>query len=55
MTLEKYVQELTLQQMRPNTIKNAQIVLGCIDRYKPLDEVTAADLKNYFEKYSNDF
>lgn len=51
MTLEKYLQEMTLQHLRPNTIRNARLVLSALDRFKPLDECNADDLKQYVQEY----
>lgn len=55
MTLDKFLQEQTLQHKRPNTLKNHKIVLEYLDKFKPLDECTADDLKAYVEKYISDF
>lgn len=55
MTLEKFLQEQKLQHKRPNTIKNHKTVLEYLDKFKPLDECTADDVKAYVEKYIKDF
>jgi integrase/recombinase XerD len=55
MTFEGYLEEISLQHMRPATIKNARLVLGNLNKFKPLDDCTEADLKNYFTKYKSDF
>lgn len=55
MTLDKFLQEQTLQHKRPNTIKNHKIVLDYLDKFKPLDDCTADDLKTYVEKYIKNF
>lgn len=55
MTLDKFLQEQTLQHKRPNTLKNHKIVLEYLDDFKPLDDCTSDDLKTYVEKYKKDF
>lgn len=55
MTLDKFLQEQTLQHRRPNTIKNHRIYLTYLDRYKTLDSCTSDDLKAFAEKYIKDF
>ncbi|SNQ59802.1 tyrosine-type recombinase/integrase [Candidatus Methanoperedens nitratireducens] len=55
MTLAKYLQEMTLQHRRPNTIKNARLILSALDRFKPLNECTADDLKQYVQEYIKKF
>lgn len=49
------MQEQKLQQLRSATIKNNIRVLEPLDKYKPLDECTADDLKQYIEEYIKEF
>jgi integrase/recombinase XerD len=55
MTLDKFLQEQTLQNRRPNTIKNHRLNLSDLDRYKSLDLCTADDLKSFIEQYIKTF
>ncbi len=55
MTLEKYLEERTLQHMRPNTLKNDNAVLGDLNKFKPLDKCTADDLKAYIIEFKKRF
>ncbi len=55
MTLEKFMEELNLNHVRPNTLRNYTFVLNNLNRYKELDTYTADDLKAYITKYKEDF
>ncbi len=55
MTLDKFIQEQVLQHKRPNTVKNHKISLSLLDKFKPLDECTSDDLKQFIERYIKDF
>lgn len=55
MTLDKFLQEQTLQHRRPNTIKNHKLYLTYLDGYKSLDLCTADDVKIFIENYIHDF
>ncbi len=55
MALEQYLQEMTLQHRRPNTIRNVRLILSPLNKYKPLDEITANDLKKYVHGYIERF
>lgn len=55
MTFEKYIQEMKLNHRRPNTIENTRIILSDLDRFKKLDSCKEDDIKNYCEKYVEQF
>ncbi len=55
MSLKKYIQERKLNNKREATIKNDIKVLKPLNDFKPLDECTEQDIKDYIELYKKNF
>lgn len=55
MTLENYLQERKLNNMREATIKNDIKVLKPLNDFKTLDECTEQDIKNFIDYYKKNF